>query len=93
MGPFPTSNGNKYILVAMDNESKWVEAHVLPTNNARVVVKFLKKQFSQFGTPREIIRDRAFTIVSYNLRKFSGNMVIHIEFPPLTIDKQVAKRR
>nr|GEX66355.1 DNA-directed DNA polymerase [Tanacetum cinerariifolium] len=30
----------------------------LPTNDARVVVKFLKSLFTQFGTPRVIISDR-----------------------------------
>ncbi|GJZ06410.1 reverse transcriptase domain-containing protein [Tanacetum coccineum] len=30
----------------------------LPTNDARVVVKFLKSLFAQFGTPRAIISDR-----------------------------------
>nr|GFB09825.1 hypothetical protein [Tanacetum cinerariifolium] len=58
MGPFPNSKGNKYILVAVDYRSKWVEAKALPTNDARVVVKFLKSLFSQFATPKAIISDR-----------------------------------
>nr|GEW25939.1 hypothetical protein [Tanacetum cinerariifolium] len=57
IGPFPSLKGNKYILVAVDYLSKWVEAKALPTNDARVVVKFLKSLFSQFGTPRAIISD------------------------------------
>nr|GEY04776.1 reverse transcriptase domain-containing protein [Tanacetum cinerariifolium] len=60
MGPFPSSKGNKYILVAVDYLSKWVEVKALPTNDARVVVKFLKSLFFRFGTPKAIISDRAF---------------------------------
>nr|GEX85183.1 reverse transcriptase domain-containing protein [Tanacetum cinerariifolium] len=41
-----------------DYLSKWVEAKALPTNDARVVVKFLKSIFSRFGIPRAIISDR-----------------------------------
>ncbi|GKD97506.1 reverse transcriptase domain-containing protein, partial [Tanacetum coccineum] len=58
MGPFPSSRGNKYILVAVDYLSKWVEAKALLTNDARVVVKFLKSLFARFGTPIAIISDR-----------------------------------
>nr|GEY23269.1 reverse transcriptase domain-containing protein [Tanacetum cinerariifolium] len=50
--------GNKYILVAVDYLSKWVEAKALPTNDVRVVVKFLKSLFSRFDTPKAIISDR-----------------------------------
>nr|GFB41047.1 reverse transcriptase domain-containing protein [Tanacetum cinerariifolium] len=58
MGPFPSSRGNKYILVVVDYLSKWVEAKALPTNDARVVCKFLKSLFTKFGAPRAIIIDR-----------------------------------
>nr|GEY71031.1 hypothetical protein [Tanacetum cinerariifolium] len=52
-----SNDSNKYILVALDYLSKWVEAKALPTNDVRVVVKFLKSLFSRFGIPRAIISD------------------------------------
>nr|GEY44050.1 reverse transcriptase domain-containing protein [Tanacetum cinerariifolium] len=58
MGPFPSSRENKYILVPIDYLSKWVEVKALPTNDARVVCKFLKSPFARFGAPRAIISDR-----------------------------------
>nr|GEY52121.1 hypothetical protein [Tanacetum cinerariifolium] len=58
MGMFPSSRGNKYILVAVDYLSKWVEVKALPTNDARVVCKFLKSLFARFGSPRAIISGR-----------------------------------
>nr|GFA36310.1 reverse transcriptase domain-containing protein [Tanacetum cinerariifolium] len=58
MGPFPSSRGNKYILMVVDYLSKWVEAKALPTNDARVVCNFLKSLFARFGSPRAIISDR-----------------------------------
>ena len=58
MGPFPSSHGSKYILVAVDYVSKWIEAIPCRTNDHRVVVKFLKEYiFARFGTPRAIISD------------------------------------
>nr|GFA21469.1 hypothetical protein [Tanacetum cinerariifolium] len=36
----------------IDYLSKWVEAKALPTNDARVVCKFLKSLFARFETPR-----------------------------------------
>ncbi|GJW68498.1 putative nucleotidyltransferase, ribonuclease H [Tanacetum coccineum] len=58
MGPFPDSRGNKYILVAVDYVSKWVEAQALSINDARVVVIFLKVLFARFRIPKALISDR-----------------------------------
>nr|XP_025702609.1 uncharacterized protein K02A2.6-like [Arachis hypogaea] len=58
MGPFPTSYSNKYILVAVDYISKWVEAIATPTNDNKVVMNFLRKNiFSRFGVLRALISD------------------------------------
>ncbi|XP_073153826.1 uncharacterized protein [Henckelia pumila] len=43
MGPFPVSEGNKYILVAVDYVSKWVEALACRTNDSRQFEKLLTK--------------------------------------------------
>ncbi|RDX65745.1 gag-pol, partial [Mucuna pruriens] len=49
MGPFPVSNGYSYILLAVD----YVEAILTRTNDAKVVVDFLK-----FGVPKALISDQ-----------------------------------
>nr|GEV73849.1 hypothetical protein [Tanacetum cinerariifolium] len=58
-GPFLKSYKFEYILVAVDYVSKWTESQALPTNDARVVVTFLKKLFCRFGMPKALISDRA----------------------------------
>ncbi|GJW25608.1 reverse transcriptase domain-containing protein [Tanacetum coccineum] len=58
MGPFPKSHKFEYILVAVDYISKRTEAQALPTNDARVVITFLKKLFCRFGMPKALIIDR-----------------------------------
>jgi len=58
MGPFPSSRGNKYILVVVDCVFKWVEAVASPTNDSRVVAKLFKRTiFPRFGVPRVLISD------------------------------------
>ena len=58
MGPFPSSFSNLYILLAVDYFSKGVEAIPTSTNDASVVVKFLRSHiFTRFGTPRALIID------------------------------------
>ncbi|GJZ62316.1 putative ribonuclease H-like domain-containing protein [Tanacetum coccineum] len=51
MGPFPQSRGNKYILVAVNYVSKWVEAQALPMNDARVE---LEKALQRYGVTHKL---------------------------------------
>ncbi|GJR56249.1 reverse transcriptase domain-containing protein [Tanacetum coccineum] len=45
-------------ILAVDLLSKVGRSICVPTNDARVVVKFLKSLFARFGTPRAILSDR-----------------------------------
>ena len=75
MGPFPSSLGNKYILVMVDYVSKWVEAMPTLTNDARVVKKMLKKViFPRFGTPRASISDRGSHFCNHVIEALLKNM-------------------
>ncbi|RDX86079.1 gag-pol, partial [Mucuna pruriens] len=59
MRPFPASNGYSYILLAVDYMSRWVEAIATKTNDAKVVVDFLKFNiFCQFGVPKALLSDQ-----------------------------------
>lgn len=70
MGPFPSSFGNQYILVAVDYVSKWVEAIASPTNDAHVVIKLFKKViFPRFGVPRVVISDGGSHFISKHFEK------------------------
>ena len=65
MGPFPSSMGNKYILVTVYYISKWIEAITSPTNDARVVIKMFKNNiFPRFNVPQLVISDRGSHFIS-----------------------------
>ncbi|GJY48095.1 reverse transcriptase domain-containing protein [Tanacetum coccineum] len=69
MGPFPSSKGNKFILVAIDYVSKWVEAQAFPTSDARNVLNFLKKLFAHFGVPKALISNRGTRLCNYQMKR------------------------
>ena len=60
LGPFPTSTqGNKYILVVMDQFTKWVEAYALPDQGAETTARALVYEFiSRYGAPLTIHTDQ-----------------------------------
>ncbi|GJR70112.1 reverse transcriptase domain-containing protein [Tanacetum coccineum] len=46
-----------------------VEAQALPTNDARVVIRFLKRLFARFGVPKALISDRGTYLCNSQLEK------------------------
>ena len=59
MSLFPSSYGHKYILLAVDYMSKWVEAIPTITYDAKVVLRFIRSNiFLRFETPRVVISDK-----------------------------------
>ncbi len=89
MGPFPSSQGNKFILVAVDYVSKWIEAIACPKADSKVVKKLFKKViFPRFGVPRVVISDggshfvnRAFDKL---LEKYGVNHKVATPYHPQT---------
>ena len=60
MGPFfPSERGNKYILMIIDQFTKWVECHAIPDQTAqKVCVTLIDNFISRFGIPSEIHSDQ-----------------------------------
>nr|GEW39765.1 DNA-directed DNA polymerase [Tanacetum cinerariifolium] len=90
MGPFSSYRGNKYILIVVDYLSKWVEAKALPTNDARVVCKFLKNLFARFRTPEplSVIEERTSAMTS--LQKSCKSLVSLTALKHANFDLQTA---
>ena len=82
----------KYILVAVDYVSKWVEATARANNEGKSVTTFLKKNiFSRFGTSRAIISDGGSHFCNKLFKVLLKNMGFSIMWPLLTTLKLVGK--
>jgi len=60
MGPFPSFFfGNLYILIVVNYVSKWIKVKAIRTNDAMVVLDFVRTHiFDRFGIFKAIISDR-----------------------------------
>jgi len=89
MGPFPSSFGNQYVLVAVDYISKWVEVIPCKTNDNKVVIKFLKENISsRFRTPRDIISNNGThlqPIFRSSMRKYVITQKLSTPYHPQTL--------
>ena len=91
---FVSSHGMKYILVAVDYVSKWVENITLANNEGKSVTAFLKKNiFSRFGTPRDIISDGGSKFYNKLFKGLLEKYGFSIILPVSTIRKLVGMLR
>ena len=60
LGPFPEAqNGNKYILVACEYFTRWVEAYVVRNQEAKTIAeKLMNEFFFRFGLPEQLHSDQ-----------------------------------
>jgi transposase InsO family protein len=78
-GPFPTSEGHKYILTTICHFTRWAEAIPIPNKEAHTVATALVNNvISRFGTPIQILSDQG--------RTFDNNLLSGI-CRALQIDK------
>ena len=65
MGPLPDSQGWRYILLFVDQISKWYEAVGLPNQEAKTVAEALvEKWITRFGCPVNLLSDKGTNFMS-----------------------------
>lgn len=81
--PKAKKNGARYILVATDYATKWVEAVALKDNKARSVARFLYKMMTRFGCPIELVSDQGVHFLNLVIKELtSKHMILHKKSTP-----------
>ncbi len=87
VGPIKPKGGRtgaRYILVATDYATKWVEAIALRDNKAASVARFLYKNImTRFGCPIELVSDRVVYFLNSVIEELtSKHMILHKKSTP-----------
>ncbi|RDX96547.1 Gypsy retrotransposon integrase-like protein 1, partial [Mucuna pruriens] len=78
LGPFPIAPGQlKFLIVAVDYFTKWVEAELVATISAERIKRFLwKKIVCRFGIPAEVVSDNGTQFASKVTAEFCEGLKI-----------------
>jgi hypothetical protein len=75
----PSSKGHKFVLLATDYFTKWVEVIPLKKVTSENMVEFVKEQIIyRFGIPQTITTDQGAQFVSLEFREFAESMGIKL---------------
>ena len=75
----PTSKGHKFILVATDYFTKWVEAIPLKTVTSKNMIDFVREHIVyRFGIPETITTDQGTMFTLEEFRDFAASMGIKL---------------
>jgi transposase InsO family protein len=81
LGPFPRAQGGyRYLYVAINKFTKWVEVELVCTILARSVVKFIHGLVYRFGVPNRIITDNGSQFTSRLFWEYCASAGIKIYF-------------
>ena len=73
VGPLPlTELGNRFILTAQDDLTKFSFANALPDHEALTVAKTLVKIFTSFGIPKSFLNDQRTEFMFKLIKELSG---------------------
>ncbi|RDX88963.1 Retrovirus-related Pol polyprotein, partial [Mucuna pruriens] len=99
LGPFPMAPSQvKFLMVAMDYFTKWIEAEPMATITAERVKRFIwKKIVCRFGLPAEIVSDNGTQFASSITARFCQDLDIKqsftsVEHPQANGQAEVANR-
>ncbi|XP_020205587.1 uncharacterized protein LOC109790774 [Cajanus cajan] len=99
LGPFPPAKGQvKFLIVAIDHFTKWIEVEAVATITANNVQKFLWKNIiTRFGVPYAMITDNALQFTDRRLNEFlEGLQIRHrmtsVEHPQTNGQAEVANK-
>ncbi|XP_016195081.1 uncharacterized protein LOC107636060 [Arachis ipaensis] len=82
VGPFPTAPGQlRYLIVAIDYYTKWIEAEPLSSITATQCRKFLWRQIiTRFGIPEIVISDNGTQFTDKKFREFLEGLCVSHRF-------------